>query len=517
MLERGTTTHTKPGRRGREARRAQRQDGRPAAAHTGQRIRRIPVYDMLDADAVEEVHDASVTILERIGIDFRDDEAIELWRAAGAEIDGWRVRIPRDLLMAKVALAPAEFTHHARNPAKSVRIGGDYMAFAPIYGSPFIRDLDGNRRYARLEDFQNLVKLAYMSPALNLSGGTVCEPTDVPVAKRHLDMLYAHIRYSDKPFMGGVTSGERAQDCVEMCKLLFGADFVRDNTVMVSLINCNSPLVWDGTMLSALKVYARSNQAVLISPFIMQGANTPITTAGAFAQLNAEALAGIAFAQLVRPGAPVIYGATLSTVSMGTGAPTYGTSETQLLTFLTGQLARRYRVPMRTGGMRNGSKAPDAQAAYESLQTMFPAILAGGHFFLHSAGWLESGLSACYAKFILDVDQLIVLQRLVDGLDLSADALAFAAVEEVGPGGHFLGCSHTLRYYDRAFFIPQSASTEPYEQWVEGGAIEAPERARSIARRLLASYERPPLDPAIDDALKDFIARRKSELPDGVA
>jgi trimethylamine--corrinoid protein Co-methyltransferase len=202
---------------------------------------------------------------------------------------------------------------------------------------------------------------------------------------------------------------------------------------------------------------------------------------------------------------------------MGTGAPTYGTSETQLLTFLTGQLARRYRVPMRTGGMRNGSKAPDAQAAYESLQTMFPAILAGGHFFLHSAGWLESGLSACYAKFILDVDQLIVLQRLVDGLDLSADALAFAAVEEVGPGGHFLGCSHTLRYYDRAFFIPQSASTEPYEQWVEGGAIEAPERARSIARRLLASYERPPLDPAIDDALKDFIARRKSELPDGVA
>jgi trimethylamine--corrinoid protein Co-methyltransferase len=505
----------KTARRGREARRAERKGNLIAGAvRSKQLVRRIPVYDLVDTPASEQIHNASLTILERIGIDFRDGEAIDIWRAAGAEIDGWRVRIPRELLMSKVALAPSEFTHHARNPARNVRIGGSNMAFAPIYGSPFIRDLDGNRRYAQLDDFENLVKLAYLSPALNVSGGTVCEPTDVPVSKRHLDMLYAHIRYSDKPFMGGVTSGERAEDCIEICNRLFGADFVRDNTVMVSLINCNSPLVWDGTMLSALKTYARNNQAVLISPFIMQGANAPITTAGAFAQLNAEALAGIAFAQLVRPGTPVIYGATLSTVSMGTGAPTYGTSETQILTFLTGQMARRYGVPMRTGGMRNGSKAPDAQAAYESMQTMLPAVLAGGHFFLHSAGWLESGLSACYAKFILDADQLTVLQRLVAGVDISEDTLALEAIEGVGPGGHFLGCSHTLRYYERAFFIPESANTETYEQWIETGEVEAPQRAREIARRWLREYQPPQIDPGVDEAVRDFIARRKSELPD---
>lgn len=504
-------------RRGRESRRAQRKKSSiPGALQSGQQKRRIPIYDLLSREAVDLIHDSSMTLLEEVGIDFRDDEIIQLWKAAGAEINGWRVRIPRELLMAKVALAPSEFVHHARNPARSVRIGGDHMVFAPIYGSPFIRDLDGTRRYAQLADFQNLVKLAYLSPSLQLSGGTVCEPTDIPVAKRHLEMLFSHIQYSDKPFMGGVTTGERAHDCVEIAKLLFGADFVRDNTVMVSLINCNSPLVWDGTMLAALKVYAASNQGVLISPFIMQGANTPITTAGAFAQLNAEALAGIACTQLIRPGAPVVYGATLSTVSMATGAPTYGTSETQLLTFLTGQMARRYNVPMRTGGMRNGSKTIDAQAAYESMQTMFPAILAGGHFFLHSAGWLESGLSACYAKFILDVDQLTVLQRLVQGLDLSADALAFDAVKEVGPGGHFLGSPHTLRYFDKAFFIPRSASNETYEQWLEMGSVEAPERARALAKEWLRAYEAPPLESGVGESIREFIDRRKRELPDTV-
>lgn len=514
MSESASTTNTQS-RRGRESRRAQRIEGlAPGAAPRGQQKRRIPVYDLLSSEAVEVIHESSMTLLEEVGIDFRDDDIIQLWKAAGADIDGWRVRIPRELLMAKVSLAPPEFVHHARNPARSVRIGGDHMAFAPIYGSPFIRDLDGTRRYAQLSDFQNLVKLTYLSPSLQLSGGTVCEPTDVPVAKRHLEMLFSHIQYSDKPFMGGVTTGERAQDCIEIAKLLFGADFIRDNTVMVSLINCNSPLVWDGTMLAALKVYASNNQGVLISPFIMQGANTPITTAGAFAQLNAEALAGIACAQLIRPGAPVVYGATLSTVSMASGAPTYGTSETQILTFLTGQLARRYNVPMRTGGMRNGSKATDAQAAYESMQTMFPAILAGGHFFLHSAGWLESGLSACYAKFILDVDQLTVLQRLVQGLDLSEDAMAFDAVREVGPGGHFLGNAHTLRYFDKAFFIPRSASNETYEQWIETGGIEAPERARNIAKEWLRVYEPPPLDPALAESIREFIDRRKGELPD---
>lgn len=500
-------------RRGRTKRRRITQSPEISVRHV---VREIPVYELLDSDRVAAVHAASMDIVERIGIEFRDQEAIASWRQAGADIDGTRVRIPRELLMEKVALAPSEYTQHARNPDRSVKIGGTNMTFAPIYGSPYVRTFDGERRYGRLEDFENFVKLAYLSPALDHSGGTVCEPNDIPVPKRHLDMLYAHIRLSDKPFMGGVTSPSRAEDSVAMCRILFGDEFLESHTVMTSLINCNSPLVWDATMLSVIRVYAAANQACIISPFIMQGANTPITTAGAFAQLNAEALAGIAYAQLIRPGAPVIYGATLSTVSMKSGAPMYGTAETQFLTFLTGQLARFYGVPMRTGGMRTGSKAADAQAAYESMHTMLPAILAGGNFFLHSAGWLESGLSACYAKFVMDADQLVVLQRLASGLNLSKDAFASDAIEEVGPGGHFFGCAHTLKQYEDIFFTPETADQTTFESWQEDGSRDSNERASKIAAGKLESYEAPSLDDSVDEALRAFIARRKSELPDGV-
>lgn len=475
-------------------------------------LNEIPVYDLVGEERLDAIHEASMRILEDIGIEFRDPLALDAWRDAGADVQESRVRIPRDLLMQKVALAPSTYSLHSRNPQRRVEVGGRNMAFAPIYGSPYVRSFDGERRYARLEDFESFVKLAYMSPALNVSGGTVCEPVDIPVAHRHLEMLYAHMRWSDKPFMGGVTAPERAEDCLALCRVLYGEEFVAENTVMTSLINCNSPLVWDETMLSVMRVYAGAGQACIISPFIMQGANTPITTVGAFAQLNAEGLAGIAYAQLVRPGAPVVYGATLSTVSMKTGAPMYGTSETQLLTFLTGQMARRYGVPMRTGGMRNGSKAVDTQAAYESMQTMLPAVLAGGNFFLHSAGWLESGLSACFAKFVLDTDQLTVLQRMVSGLVFDNDAFAFDALKEVGPSGHFLGSSHTLQHYATAFFSPETGDTSTYEQWEEEGSRHAPERALQIARNQLDSYTPPELDPGTDEALRAFIAQRKQEL-----
>jgi trimethylamine--corrinoid protein Co-methyltransferase len=475
-------------------------------------IREIPVYDMVGDERLETIHDASMRILEEVGIEFRDDTALATWRDAGAEVTQTRVRIPRALVMEKVALAPSRYRFCGRNPERTIEVGGRSMAFAPVYGSPYVRTLSGERRYAQLADFVDFVKLAYLSPALNVSGGTICEPVDIPVAYRHLEMLYAHIRYSDKPFMGGVTSAERASDCLALCRILFGEAFLDRNTVMTSLINCNSPLVWDETMLSVLRVYAAANQACLISPFIMQGANTPITTAGAFAQLNAEALAGIAYAQLVRPGAPVIYGATLSTVSMKSGAPMYGTSETQLLTFLTGQMARRYGLPMRTGGMRNGSKATDSQAAYESLQTMLPAILAGGNFFLHSAGWLESGLTACFAKFLLDVDQLTVLQRFAAGMAFDDQAFALDAVKEVGPGGHFLGCAHTLRHYATAFFIPETADQGTYEQWSEEGSRDSLARASTLVTEKLACYSTPSLDQAIDEELRAFIAKRKESL-----
>ncbi|MET4806104.1 trimethylamine methyltransferase family protein [Limibacillus sp. MBR-115] len=499
----------------RESRRQRGSASRAPGILTSISDRRIPTYDLVPEESVELIHENSMQILENQGIEFRDEIALADWRRVGADVKGANVRIDRTLLLDLVSKAPGEYIHHARNPRRSVKIGGRGMAFAPIYGSPYVRDLSGERRYACLEDFRNFVKLAYMVPSLNVSGGTVCEPTDVPVASRHLDMLYAHMTLSDKPFMGGVTSPARAADCVAMCEILFGKEFLEQNTVMTSLTNCNSPLVWDETMLSVIRVYAAANQACLISPFIMQGANTPVTTAGAFAQLNAEALAGIAYAQIIRPGAPVIYGATLSTVSMRTGAPMYGTSETQVLTFLTGQLARKYGVPMRTGGMRNGSKAVDTQAAYESAQTMLPAILAGGNFFLHSAGWLESGLSASYAKFMLDADQLTVLQRLASGVSLTEDDFALDAISEVGAGGHFLGCGHTLAHYETAFYSPQTADLSTYEQWEEEGQRDALQRATDIARNTLNDYSPPPIDEAVDEALQEFIGKRRTEIPDG--
>ena len=488
----------------------------PQAVKSAPFIRNIPHYDMVGEDRLDAIHRASMRIVEEIGIEFRDPAALASWKDAGADVRDTRVRIPPALLMEKVALAPSSYRYCGRNRDRSVEIGGRSMGFAPIYGSPYVRTLDGERRYATLADFKDFVKLAYMSPSLNLSGGTVCEPVDIPVTHRHLDMLYAHMRFSDKPFMGGVTSAERARDCLQMCRILYGAEFVENNTVMTSLINCNSPLVWDETMLSTLRVYAAANQACIISPFIMQGANTPITTAGAYALLNAEALAGIAYAQIVRPGAPVIHGATLSTVSMKTGAPMYGTSETQQLMFLTGQMARRYGLPMRTGGMRNGSKTTDAIAAAESLQTMLPAILAGGNFFLHAAGWLESGLSACFAKFVLDTDQLTVLQRLAAGMTFDEDAFAVDTIGEIGPGGHFLGCDHTLQHYETAFFSAETAEQVTYEQWSEEGEKDALVRASQLAGEKLRAFEAPPLDEAKDEELREFIARRKKELPDAI-
>ncbi len=476
---------------GGSSRRARARVAAPANI-AGHSVRKIPAYDLVDSEQLDRIHDASMRILEEFGIEFRDETALLDWREAGAEVSGTRVRLPRQLVAEKLALAPHRYRFHARNPKRSVDVGGHSMAFAPVYGSPYVRDLSGQRRYAQLDDFVDFVKLAYVSPALNVSGGTICEPVDVPVSHRHLEMIYAHIRYSDKPFMGGVTSAERARDCLALCRILHGEDFLEHNTVLTSLINCNSPLVWDETMLSVLRVYAAANQACIISPFIMQGANTPITTVGAFAQLNAEALAGICYAQLVRPGAPVVYGATLSTVSMKTGAPMYGTSETQHLMFLTGQMARRYSLPMRTGGLRNGSKSTDSLSAYESMQTMLPAILSGGHYFLHSAGWLESGLSACFAKFLLDADQLTILQRMAEGLFVSDDEFAIDAIEEVGPGGHFLDCSHTLQRYASAFYVPETTDAGTFEQWIEEGSRDSLSRASELVSKKLEDYV-PPL------------------------
>lgn len=501
-------------RRGREARRSERLHAPIVQRRTIKR--EIPLYELVGDEGLELIHDTSMTILEEIGIDFRDEDAIRLWKEAGADVKGQRVRIPRELAMAKLDGIPETFTQHARNPERNVTIGGRNTVFAPTYGSPFVRDFENERRYGTLADLQNFIKLAYMTPHMHHSGGVICEPVDVPVPKRHLEIVYSHIKHSDKPFMGMVTAGERAEDTVKMARLLFGSDFVDRNQVLLSVVNCNSPLVWDGTMLAALKIYARNNQAVLVTPFIMAGAMSPASTAGAVAQLNAEVVAGLAFTQLVRPGVPMVYGCFVSAVSMQSGAPMMGTPEPAQMIYLSTQLARKYKVPVRAGGMLCGSKIADAQAAYESMQTMLPTVLGGTNFILHSAGWLEAGLSAGYGKFILDADQIGMLEQFCRGVDLSDEMLAMEAVREVGPGGHYLGCAHTRRHYLSAFYLPSTCDNNSFEQWLAEGAQDANTRAMATAQKMLGEYEAPPLDPGIDDGLKDFIARRRRELPDGV-
>jgi trimethylamine--corrinoid protein Co-methyltransferase len=482
-------------------------------------VRNIPVYEVLNEEGVELIHERSMRILEEIGIDFRDDEALALWREAGADVSDQRVRIQRELVMSLVAQAPGEYTLHGRNPDRTVRIGGRNMVFAPTYGSPFILGLDGVRRYSTLEDLQTLLKLTHQQPALHLSGGVLCEPVDVPVPKRHLHIAYSCLKFSDKPFMGAVTARERAEDTVAMAKIVLGEEFVAANTVMTSVCNCNSPLVWDRTMLDAVKVYARNNQAVLLSPFVMAGANTPASTVGAVALLNAEALAGIAFAQLVRPGAPMVYGHYLATVSMRSGAPMAGTPEISLMNFMIGQLARRYGLPWRSSGMTTGSKMVDAQAAYEANATMSAVVLAGANFIFHAAGWLEAGLTVSIAKLMLDGEQAEMFYRLAQGPQFADLDEALAALQEVGPGGHFLGTRHTQDHFQSAFFMPELLDNNSYDQWQAEGATDAAERALAKARAQLDRYDEiaPALDPAVDEELRAFIAAREAELPDVVS
>jgi trimethylamine--corrinoid protein Co-methyltransferase len=478
-------------------------------------MRRFPVTEVLSDEGLEIIEANAETILEEIGIEFVDDaEALDLWRDAGADVQGTRVHLPRGLARSLIATAPEVFTQHARNPERNVQIGGDATVFAPVYGPPFVRDIEGGRRYATIEDFHNFVKLAYMTPAMHHSGGTVCEPVDIAVNKRHLDMVYSHIRYSDKPFMGSVTAPDRAEDSVAMTRLVFGDDFVDNNCVLINLINANSPMVWDATMLGALKVYARAGQACVVSPFILAGAMSPVTVAGTLAQLLAEAMAGMAFAQLIRPGAPVVFGTFASSISMQSGAPTFGTPEPSLVLFAAAQLARRLRVPFRSGGSLCGSKLPDAQAAYESAQTLLPGLLAGVNFMLHAAGWLEGGLVSSYEKFVMDADQLGMMQVLGGGIDMSVNGQAMDAVREVGPGSHYLGCAHTQANFETAFYRSSIADNNSMEQWEEDGSKDAYQRANGVYKRILADYQAPALDPAIDEALNAFIKQKKDAVPD---
>ncbi|TKD17376.1 trimethylamine methyltransferase [Rhodobacter capsulatus] len=477
--------------------------------------RNIPNLEILNEEALALIEANAETVLEEIGVNFVENPAaLDRWRAVGADVQGERVRFPKGLARELCKTAPASFVQHARNPDRNVTIGGKSLVLAPVYGPPFVRDLEGGRRYATIADFRNFVKLGQMSKYLHHSGGTVCEPTDVAVNKRHLDMLHAHMTLSDKPYMGSVTERSRCVDSIEMSKILFGEKFVDENTVMTSLVNINSPLTFDPIMMDALEVYAAANQACIVSPFIVGGAMAPVTVAGTLTQVLAEVMVAVAYSQIIRKGAPVIFGAFVTSIDMNSGAPTFGTPEAAQITLGAGQLARRMGLPFRSAGSFCGSKLPDAQAAYETANTLNIGLLAGVNFMLHACGWLEGGLVSSYEKYVMDADQLGVLHRLAAGIDMSANGQAMEALREVGPGGHFLGCGHTQANFKDAFWKTDLFDYKPFETWDEEGARDTATLASVRVKKMLGDYQAPAIDPGINEALADYVARKKASVPD---
>lgn len=503
--------HQRSGRAARAAERSRKgaRVGRPYI------LRNIPTYDVLSEENLIRIERAADRILAETGIEFRDDPvALEHWRRAGAEVDGLLVKFPPGMLREVLQSAPAEFVQHARNPAKSVVIGGKSVVFAPAYGSPFVMDLDKGRRFGTLEDFQNFIKLAQASPNFHHSGGTICEPTDIAVNKRHLDMVMAHLTLSDRPFMGSVTAEERAEDSIDMARIVFGRDFVDANCVILGNVNVNSPLVWDGTMTRSLRAYARAGQAAVVVPFILGGAMGPVTNAGAIAQSLAETMAGCALTQLERKGAPVIFGNFLSSMSLRSGSPTFGTPEPAIGSMVIGQLCRRLNLPLRCSGNFTTSKLPDAQAMMEGTMSMLAAVQCGANFILHSAGFLDGLLSMSYEKFMLDADLCGALHSYLDGVKIDDDQLAVEAFAEVGPGNHFFGCSHTMAHYETAFWDSELSDNEPFEKWEAAGSVDAATRANRAWKQRLADYEAPPMEAGTRAALEDFVARKKAEMAD---
>lgn len=503
---------TSRGRRRGRRRGLENRASEPTLAEIGQPLHGLPIYELVGEETLELIDDASMRILSQMGIAFYDEESVAILREHGVTVRDEIAYFEPDMVREYVAKAPSQFTQLARNPERNVEIGGRHLCFAPVYGPPFVRSLDRGRQEATLADFDKFVRLAYMSPYIHHSGGTIVEPTDEPVPTRHLDMVYSHIRNSDKPFMGSVTSGENAADSVAMAEILFGAEEMRTHPALLSLINISSPRRLDDRMLGALKVYARARQAVIITPFVLSGAMAPVSVAGTVAQLNAEALAGIAFAQMCNAGTPVVYGSFQTTIDLQSGAPVFGGPETQLSLYLSAQLARKYRLPFRSGGMLASSKISDAQAGYESIMSMLPAVMARVNFYLHAAGWLENGLTAGYEKFVLDCELLGMYHKYLKGVDFSEEAFALDSISEVPPGGHHLGTDFTMRSFRTAFHRAELFDYESAEKWMEEGSEDAVKRANRKMKQLLRAYEAPPLDADIDGRLLEFMNNKKREF-----
>lgn len=477
--------------------------------------RQIPYYEFLSEENLVKIEEQTDWIIQEVGMEFREDPiALEIWKDAGADVKGTRVRAPKGMIRNLCETAPREFTQHSHNPDRAVRIGGDNLVCAPVYGPPFVRDLEKGRRYGTIEDLQNLIKLTYLLPSLHHGGHVICEPCDIPVSKRHFDIVYAHIKYSDKPFLGAITEMSRAQDSVDMARILHGEEFMENNCVIMGNVNTNSPLLVDKVVTEAIRVYSGANQGMIIAPFILGGAMGPVTTAASIAQAFAEAMMCGAFTQLVRPGAPFILGNFLSSMSLKSGAPTFGTPEPVMSNYVIGQLARRLGVPMRCGGSLTSSKTADAQASAESADSMLSTILGGSQFVLHSAGWLEGGLCTGYEKLLIDADRLGGYHVMLQGLPMDDNNLGKSAYDDVEPGGHFLGSGHTMANYETAYYDAVLSDSESCEQWEENGSRDTERRAFERWNQMLEEYEAPHLDDDKDGALLDFIARRKMDIED---
>ena len=498
-------------RRGRGARRASRQ-ARDVTMLPALKTA-LPLTEPMTPEQIERVDAASMSILEDVGVVFRDPIALEDWKRAGADVRGETVHLDRALVRELITTIPESFTYHARDPKKNLPFGKGNSIFVPMTGAPYLRDLDDVRRNPTLEDLANFHKLSHMLPAMHSSAHHIVEPYDHPISQRHLRITYSSMKHSDKTFMGMTTSPKNAEDVLDMCAILFGEEFLETHPVVTGNCNGNSPLVWDETMLGAMRAFSRRNQPVLCSPFVLGGANTPASVAPTVAQLNAEALSALAYTQVIRKGAPAIYGHYLSTVSMKSGAPMAGTPEISLMNFMIGQMARHYGVPWRTSTTLGGAKTFDAQAGYESAMTLNAVLMSGANYMWHAAGWNEAGMHCSMAKFVVDAEMCAMGYRMAEGIRWDDFDTALAAVSDVGPGGHYLGHPHTLENFQRAFFMPEMFDNNSIEQWQAEGGVEINERALQRARDLLGEYEEPKLDPAVNEALLDYIARREREIP----
>lgn len=477
--------------------------------------RQVPAFEYLSEEGLTRIEDQADHIIQEIGLEFREDpKALEIWKDAGADVKGTRVRLPKGMARELSKTAPLSFQQCARNPENNVMIGDGNSVFAAVYGPPFVRDLEKGRRYGSMEDFEKLVKLAYMLPGIHHTGFVICEPCDIPVNKRHLDMLYTHMRWSDKPHLGAIVEKERAEDSVEMARIVHGSDFVDNNCVIMGNVNTNSPLLVDKVVTEAIYTYSGQGQGMIVSPFILSGAMGPVTTAASISLAFAEALVCCAFAQLVKPGSPFILGNFLSSMSLKTGAPTFGMPEPVASHYIIGQLARRAGLPLRCGGSLTAAKICDAQAAYESADSMHSTVLAGANFILHSAGWLEGGLATGFEKLIIDADRLRAYEKLLGGVELDANAIGAQAFDDVEPAGHFLGSAHTMANYEIAFYESVTANHDSCEQWEEDGSKTTEQRAFEKWQQMLKEYQAPDLDAAIDEELKAYIAKKKESMTD---